>query len=333
MEHKARLFTSKIIGVGYEIHKTILLQLMLVCLLLCLTYESNTSPTRLSNFTIVDDNVYHMEMDQFKPGFIVYSDENSLKTSRGFETYDIVGSRTNGYREGIGGQAKFNGIYGFVQILADLIVVVDNGNDCLRLVDRTTRRSMAYIGRCVKYGGFVDGKDGRFNYPWSIIRNKKNRDQLLLADTYAVRIVNIHTQEILPFVKSSDKLMGIRYLVQDDVGDLFVTVGNQIFKISYALRSITHIAGGRSGYEDATLRSSRFSQPRGLLLVGKDTLLVADHSNREVRVLNLRTDNVKKLRLCPRGSLCLQFPTCLLMNGSSLYIGQKRSIVWTDCEW
>ena len=57
---------------------------------------------RVSNFTITSQtHVYHMEMDLYKPDFIVYSDKISLQKTRGFETFDIIGSKT-GYRESDG---------------------------------------------------------------------------------------------------------------------------------------------------------------------------------------------------------------------------------------
>ena len=139
-----------------------------------------------------------------------------------------------------------------------------------------------------------------------------------------MRIVDSCAGQVFPFIKSSKILNGIRYLIQDYVGDIYTTAGDQILKISYARQTITHIAGLPTGYKDASLLSSQFSSPYGLLLANKDTLMVADHANREVRVLNLRARSVKRLRMCPGNSPCLQSPMCLLMNGNSVYIGQKK---------
>ena len=106
--------------------------------------------SRVSNLTITNQtHVYHMEMDLYKPGFIVYSDKNSLQTTRGFETFDIIGSKT-GYRESDGKKAKFNWIHGFIELTAQRIVVVDTGNHCLRSVDRISRRSSPFSARCDK---------------------------------------------------------------------------------------------------------------------------------------------------------------------------------------
>ena len=148
-----------------------------------------------------------------------------------------------------------------------------------------------------------------------------------------MQIVDSSTGQIFLFIKSSKIRNGIRYLIQDYVGDIYTTAGDQILKISYARQTITRIAGGPTGYKDASLLSCQFSSPYGLLLANKDTLLVADHANREVRMLNLRARSVKKLRMCPGNSPCLQSPMCLLMNGNSVYIGQKSLIARTDCEY
>ena len=85
--------------------------------------------------------------------------------------------------------------------------------------------------------------------------------------------------QIFMFIKSSKIFNGVRYLIQDYAGDIYITAGD---RISYARQTITRIAGGPTGYKDASLLSSQFSSPYGLLLANKDTLLVADHTNREV---------------------------------------------------
>ena len=58
-------------------------------------------------------DVYHMDFDMFKPGFMIYTDFHSLKTSDGTTT-NVIAGETRGYREGVGAKAKFKSVTGFV---------------------------------------------------------------------------------------------------------------------------------------------------------------------------------------------------------------------------
>ena len=78
--------------------------------------------------------VYHMELDRYRPGFIIYTARHALMTSDGTKTHLIAGhSNQPGYKEGVGAEAWFNHITGFTQISEKLVVVADPWNDCLRL--------------------------------------------------------------------------------------------------------------------------------------------------------------------------------------------------------
>mgnify|MGYP001803580349 CR=1 FL=1 len=102
----------------------------------------------LTDFISTLRYVYHMEFDRYRPGYLVYTDKHALMTSDGTTTHPIAGSPTQeGYREGVGAEARFNYISGFTQISEKHVVVADYNNHCLRLIDRTTHNTSVFSGQ------------------------------------------------------------------------------------------------------------------------------------------------------------------------------------------
>ena len=101
-----------------------------------------SSPTDIIS---TSDYVYHMDLDRYRPGFILYTDKNALMTSDGTTTHLIAGNSTQyGYREGVGAEARFSYIKGLEQISEKLVVVADSANHCMRLIDRTSNTSSLF---------------------------------------------------------------------------------------------------------------------------------------------------------------------------------------------
>ena len=74
-------------------------------------------------------DVNHMDFDQYKPGFIIYTYFHLLKTSDGTTTHVIAWGK-QGYKEGVGTKAKFDTVSGFVWLSGTRLVVVDSHNHC-----------------------------------------------------------------------------------------------------------------------------------------------------------------------------------------------------------
>ena len=72
-----------------------------------------------------------MDLDQYRPGYILYTDNSSLMTSDGKTTHLIAGTRGQ-YREGVGAEARFFSISGFTQLSGKRDIVADHDNHCLR---------------------------------------------------------------------------------------------------------------------------------------------------------------------------------------------------------
>ena len=272
--------------------------------------------------------VYHMELDRYRPGFIIYTYEHALMTSDGTTTHLIAGSSTQeGYREGEGAEARFGTITGFAQISEKLVVVADRSNDCMRLIDRTTNKTSVFSGQC-ESRGYDDGSPGQFNYPYFVVIDKLNKNQLFIADSAnnAVRTVVADSRVVGTFVWS-DSLKHIRCITQEEEsGDLYVTALNALYRITYTQITVTLISGSpgwNSGYGDSTLLNSLFDYPRELLFITFNTLLIADWDNNKLRLLDMKSDKVTTLHV----TNSLYRPASLLLTNNSLYVGQRRKII------
>ena len=207
--------------------------------------------------------VYHMELDRYRPGYLLYTDSLALITSDGTTTHLIAGSSTEtGYREGTGADARFAGITGFAQISEKRVVVADVINHCMRLIDRTTNKTSVFSGQC-KSRGYEGGLPGQFSYPHFVVIDKRDKNQLFITDFFnnAVRNVTVNSRVAGTFVHS-DSLTGILGITQEEEsGDLYVTVRHALYRITYTQRSVSLISGSRStdGYRDSTLLNSLFN--------------------------------------------------------------------------
>ena len=272
--------------------------------------------------------VYHMELDRYRPGFIVYTHKYTLMTSDGTTTYLIAGnSAQGGYREGVGADARFYRITGFAQITEKLVVVADVNNHCMRRIDRATNNTSVFSGQC-KSQGYQDGRPGQFFYPWSVVMDKRDKNQLLITDSRnkAVRTVDVESQAVGKFSQSAslNNIMGITQ--EEKSGDLYVTAYHAIYKITYIQKTLSLISGspGRNshGYRDSTLLDSQFRYPAGLIFITPHTLLVADFWNYKLRLVDMKSDKVTTLRV----TNSLDRPTSLLLTNNSLYVGQYEKI-------
>ena len=277
--------------------------------------------------------VYHMELDRYRPGFIVYTHKYTLMTSDGTTTYLIAGnSAQGGYREGVGADARFYRITGFAQITEKLVVVADVNNHCMRRIDRATNKTSVFSGKC-KSQGYQDGRPGQFFYPWSVVMDKRDKNQLLITDSRnkAVRTVDVESQAVGKFSQSAslNNIMGITQ--EEKSGDLYVTAYHAIYKITYIQKTLSLISGSpgsKSGHEDGTLLSSLFNFPEELIFITPKNLLVADYDNNKLRLLDMKADKVTTLHV----TNSLSLPASLLLTNNSLYVGQRRKITQYKCE-
>ena len=298
------------------------------CINITVLFLLHRRPSPVSEFATTCSNVIHMEPDLYQPGNIVYTDQHALMSSDGINAYLITGNSTQpGYKEGARAQARFHNIYGFTQVSEKTTVLADTWNHCLRTVDRVTGVTSTFSGRCDK-AGYGAGRPGQFRYPYAVARDVNDADQLLITDSgnKAVRTVAMKTGVAGTFVKS-DLLAVLRYLTQDKDGNMFVTAGQALYRISYNSKKITLIAGSPSekGYKDLDLTNSRFNYPFDVALVGPGNLLVGDPGNQKVRFVDLNANQVSTINMC-NGCSTLRSPHSMLIHNGSMYIGQNKRI-------
>ena len=195
----------------------------------------------------------------------------------------------------------------------------------MRLIDRTTHNT-SVISR-YQSSGYQGVLPGQFGYPRSVVIDQRDKNQLLITDSGddAVRTVDVNSQVAGTFVWS-DSLKYIRGITQEeDSGDLFVTVNNVLYRITFVQKTVSLIAGSRIGFwghKDSTLLDSLLHMPCELILIKSNTLLIADSNSHKLRLVDMNSDQVTTLNV----TNSLDFPTSLLLTNNSLYVGQRKKI-------
>ena len=283
---------------------------------------------RASEFVTASDYVYHLQLDLYQPGYIIYTDKYALMTSNGDKTHLIAGNPAeNGYKGGVGEEARFGAIHGITHISKRLVVVVDTSNHCLRVIERTTRSTSVLSGICRGSPGYQDGRLARFNLPLSVVVDQKDKHQLHVTDFFnkAVRTVNVKSRIVSTFVKS-DSFTRLNFMTQHkQTGDLYVTPDRSVFKIAYVTKKITLISANPYGNDP-------FKELYGLIFISHDTLLLADYSNNKLRLLDTHTHEATTLNVS-NASNNLRLPISILLTDNCLYVGQFHQIVKYQCKY
>ena len=278
---------------------------------------------------------YDIAEDEFIPGNLLFADSRSLKTTDGTTTSHIAGaiSKSYGYIDGVGANARFFLIISMIQLSISYVIVADYHNHCLRSVDRTTNLTSTYSGNCTNRGD-RDGVDALFTRPRSIILDLMNSQQLIISEYHSgsLKTVNIVRKHVSTMYRSSYSL---RNLLQDpSTGNIYVAFEQGLGLYDYQGNTFSIITGSRTtGFEDGEFSQLRFFYPQGLVFLSRSTLLVVDHFNDRLRVLDLTTNTSSSICSGVRGhsdgdlSSCqLDRPWSLLKVNDTVYVGQSRDI-------
>ena len=298
----------------------------------------------MTTFVTTESHVYHIEPDQYVPGNILFSDAHSLKTTDGTTTSLIAGSSSSGYSTSSGSSARFRDITGFHQVTSTRVFLVDTGNHCMRMLDRTSNASyVSLAGRCCS-ASYADGTSGaRFYYPRSAIADEKASGRLLVTDRHhhAIRHVNTGPSSgnyhyVTTFYRSSTISYPWGITQESSSGDLFITANryHNIYRLSYTSKAVSLLSGTSSaGLHDGFPCQTRFNHPYDLLFLGPHTLLIADLSNHRLRLLDLIS--LMTSSLCSGtysttdGNLTActtKHPNSVAAIHDSLFIGQYQAI-------
>ena len=318
-----------------------------------------TSVTSTGTGNSAQDSVRHMERDLYIPGNILYITKHSLWTiNLESSTPELIVGSDSGkrpgdpsYQEGQGAEAMFDGLTGFLQWNSTAVIVADSNNDCVRLVDRVTRRTSRLSGTCDSnirgvlnaiQGVFSDSFDeAKFHKPYKIVRDPTNINRCYVTqredDEISVMDFNSSTVEVLNF---ADRLHNPKDLVfEPGNGDkAYLSQSNQLINVDFNLMTIDIITSYSNGstFIDGPLPQA-FHDPEELVLLNEKTLIVAS-DQKLLRVIDLSTNDTSSI--CKRdgdsvdrpGTLdrcTLNKPMSLLYmpEQSRLLIGTKEGIM------
>lgn len=307
--------------------------------------------------------VWHMERDILHQKNLLFSDGNALKTSDGVTTSTIIGNATiSGYINAVGAEARFQYITGFIQLDARRVIVVDNGNNCVRLVDRVTRTAEPLVGQCSRYG-YVDGVGDQalFAGPWSIVQDQSDHNVVIVTDRYnnALRSIDLRDNSVST-LHIGGGLYRPRAFIWSEK-ELWITGYTNITSFSVEKKRVSLIAGSVIvGDNDGDLEtvehrnttlgklfslSSANGQPPTdnpaylfrdlpkfkdileIVSVDKGVFLVVDRGNGKLRLLDTTQNSVSSICDGEDGRTCrVLSPAAILSLGDNVYIGDYRSI-------
>lgn len=127
-----------------------------------------------------------------------------------------------------------------------------------------------FVGEC-RYDGFKDGARAWFFHPYSVIRNIKSLNTVLVTDglNNAVREVDLITKTTSTFITQSVGLISPTGITFDKLGRyLLISVDASINRYDLKSGILTSI-GNSSGLLDGKLKSAKFSTPGGLIFLSK----------------------------------------------------------------
>ena len=288
--------------------------------------------------------VYHMEEDMLHKGNLLLADQHSLKAVN-IENRNVLSvagvALEDGYAEGVGQNARFNIIAGFIQLSPSKIIVLDTRNHCVRSVDRKTQATNVIAGVCTSEG-YAENNATLFRSPRTIILDVKKPRQLIVTDrgNRALRTIDVKTHHVKTLFKNNDtSTETYQGILQDPTtGDIYLTFRHGIARFDYNTHTITHIAGSHTAGSILNNRLSYiqdilFYHPKELVSLGNGLILLADSYNHNLIVLNF-TSGVG-IPVCSglRGhvdgdlwSCQLWYPQSLLLANNTVYVGETGSI-------
>lgn len=259
--------------------------------------------------------ISHIEVDRLNPKKLLYSDNYSVKSGNKNASTTVVGSTSNkwGYVEGVGTEARFRVIKGFIQINKTTLIVADQANNCLRSVDRQTLQTATFAGQCRK-SGFQDGVNALFNSPHSVIKSSRSNITLVVTDSFnnAVRVVDMTSRVTTTLISSSSGLSSPTGIAFDYLGEnLLISSVFRISKYNMKSHTLTNLTGGlHGGFQNGTLAEARFDHLAELTLLAPGIWLTADEYNKNYRVVNVNQNSVGSI--CPNLATTLNLPDSLV---------------------
>ena len=285
--------------------------------------------------------MHHISEDWSRPGYILFSDGSSIKTTNGQIVKALAGSPTiTGYVNAEGSKARFNGIRSFERLNKSHLVIADFDNSCLRLLNMETSLVSDYAGSCTEPGDAV-GKAlevARFRTPLYLdIGRMQTKDMLFVADTglNLIRIVNIeaHTVGNFPFPHQLDKIKG---LVLDTIDNEQLVVFSEMYiqKVKLADRLPPKIYRAEStGSRDGALHDALFEVLHTATALARNVYLLSGNGFNGLRVVDLKNGQVSSICIKASAFRKGSISNCqidrsygIAVVGNAVYIGGSKSM-------
>jgi DNA-binding beta-propeller fold protein YncE len=213
----------------------------------------------------------------------------------------VAGSAGYGYVDGPAATAKLKYPEGVAVDSAGTIYVADTGNQCIRAISAGVVSTVAGTNTA----GMMDGAPAaaRFTEPRDVAVSAAG---LLVADSgnNRIRLIDIATgvttlagAGTLGFLDgpAGTALFGAPHSVVATPSVVYVAdkKNHRIRAISAGV--VSTAAGAGSGFIDGPAATAKFNYPLGVALSSTGTIVIADHSNHRVRLLNSTTGAVTTL--------------------------------------
>ncbi|XP_067950884.1 hepatocyte growth factor receptor-like isoform X1 [Watersipora subatra] len=312
--------------------------------------ETLVSFGKLSQLDIEDSfklrELNSLQEDQLNPGGFIAANQHSLTLITPDLRAVIVAGKENGsgYNESFGGYATFSNVVDAAQYNnGEDILVADNKNNCIRTVNKDSRRTRTFVGRCDFGGSFtgtVPALEANIPGPFSILHDQeRNRFFYLTYEPSSIIEHNLSTDEVTLRYQNPEEFVETWAFVADSTFSyLYVTHEGGISKMDTNDWNKTLVAGSNKWEEgeplNGPLLEARFDLPgRMVWLIQDQVLLVSEPYKHSFRVINLEDGLVTTIckgedRYNPTYILggpktCeMNNPLGLTVSNGSVYIGE-----------
>lgn len=293
--------------------------------------------------------VWHIANDVYRPAFIIFSDGSSMRSlnTQTMQSTNLIGdAKSHSYTEGIGSEARFNIISGFVQVNVTHTLLVDHGNHCIRSMVRerlSDWSSVIYntsnlVGLCGTSGSnFGVGTEARFSHPSKIIRSP-SENKFFVSDfnNLLIKELNIDTLEVVYWHSVFTSPAGMTLA---DSGILYIMTSriswvHRIIKEFSALSSTREVTESLEfGYQDGVAYYALFENPQEIEYLDRHLLIAADKGNNKLRVVDLTTYTVYTLCDASRAAVdttrCeLREPQAVVINADGSFLVGTSKGIW-----
>ena len=181
--------------------------------------------------------------------------------------------------------------------------------------------------------GNQDGINAFLNKPRILINDLKDPRHILISEFGGIiKTMNTTNRNVSYFGTVGRTVYSAIQLLE--TGDFYMTVSQAVGIFSYQMKTFTVISGSTSsGFKDGPFSDVQFNHPFVLSFLNNHTLLVSDHVNNRLRVLDLITNTSSSICTGDVGHADGNFSTCtlyrpygLLILTDTVYIGTYKRI-------